>query len=101
MTNYPYILFNKSPEQLRRLGARGGKAQARNRRARRQAHAQAQPAAESALRLRPPGSRLAAKAKDSAGGPTCGPDYAPTVLPYFSSSPVEREWQKPDLSVAM
>ena len=25
MTNYPYILFNKSPEQLRRLGARGGK----------------------------------------------------------------------------
>ena len=35
MTNHPYILFNKSPEQLRRLGARGGKAQGRNRRARR------------------------------------------------------------------
>ena len=34
MTNYPYILFNKSPEQLRRVGARGGKAQARNRRLR-------------------------------------------------------------------
>jgi hypothetical protein len=34
MPNYPYILFNKSPEQLRRLGARGGKAQARNRRQR-------------------------------------------------------------------
>jgi hypothetical protein len=25
MTQYPYILFNKSPEQLRRLGARGGR----------------------------------------------------------------------------
>src|SRR5437899_2012363 len=33
--NYPYILFNKSPEQLRRLGACGGKANARNQRARR------------------------------------------------------------------
>ena len=37
MTKFPYILFNQSPEQLRRIGARGGKAQARNRRARRQA----------------------------------------------------------------
>jgi hypothetical protein len=35
MTHYPYILFNKSPEQLRRLGACGGKANARNQRARR------------------------------------------------------------------
>jgi hypothetical protein len=35
MTNYPYILFNKSPEQLRRLGARGGRAYGRNQRARR------------------------------------------------------------------
>jgi hypothetical protein len=36
MTNYPYILFNKSPEQLRLLGARGGRAYGRNqRRARR------------------------------------------------------------------
>ena len=26
MTNYPYILFNKSPEQLRLQGARGGRA---------------------------------------------------------------------------
>jgi hypothetical protein len=43
VTNYPYILFNKSPEQLRRLGASGGKAQARNRRARLQAPVQAQP----------------------------------------------------------
>ena len=33
--NYPYILFNKSPDQLRRLGACGGKANARNQRARR------------------------------------------------------------------
>jgi hypothetical protein len=35
MPNYPYILFNKSPEQLRRLGARGGKAYGRNQRVRR------------------------------------------------------------------
>jgi hypothetical protein len=35
MTNYPYILFNKSPEQLRRLGARGGRAFGCNQRARR------------------------------------------------------------------
>ena len=35
MTNYPYILFNKSPEQLRRLGARGGRAYGCNQRARR------------------------------------------------------------------
>ena len=34
MTHFPYILFNQSPEQLRRIGARGGKAQARNRRLR-------------------------------------------------------------------
>ena len=35
MNEYPYILFNKSPEQLRRLGARGGRAHSRNQRARR------------------------------------------------------------------
>ena len=35
MTNYPYILFNKSPLQLRALGARGGRAYGRNQRARR------------------------------------------------------------------
>jgi len=40
MTNYPYILFNQSPEQLRRIGARGGRTQARNRRLRRLAQAQ-------------------------------------------------------------
>ncbi len=43
MTNYPYLLFNQSPEQLRRIGARSGKAQARNRRARQQAQAQLPP----------------------------------------------------------
>ena len=26
MDDYSYILFNKSPQQLRRIGARGGKA---------------------------------------------------------------------------
>jgi hypothetical protein len=35
MTQYPYILFNKSPEQLRRQGTRGGKAYGRNQRIRR------------------------------------------------------------------
>ena len=35
MNNYPYILFNKTPEQLRRLGAGGGKIFGRNHRARR------------------------------------------------------------------
>ena len=34
MTDHSYILFNKSPDQLRRRGARGGRAHARNRRAR-------------------------------------------------------------------
>ena len=32
MTHSPYLLFHQTPEQLRRIGARGGKAQARNRR---------------------------------------------------------------------
>jgi hypothetical protein len=32
MNHSPYLLFHQSPEQLRRIGARGGKAQARNRR---------------------------------------------------------------------
>jgi hypothetical protein len=35
MAHYPYILFDKSPLQLRLLGARGGKACARNQRRRR------------------------------------------------------------------
>ena len=32
MNHFPYLLFHQTPEQLRRSGARGGKAQARNRR---------------------------------------------------------------------
>jgi hypothetical protein len=35
MNNYPYVLFNKSPLQLRLIGARGGRAHGRNLRARR------------------------------------------------------------------
>ena len=35
MSNYPPALFNKSPMQLRLLGARGGRAFGRNQRARR------------------------------------------------------------------
>jgi hypothetical protein len=34
MTNYPFLLFNQTPESVRRIGSRGGKASARNRRAR-------------------------------------------------------------------
>src|SRR5438093_836465 len=30
MTDYSYILFNQTPEQVRRIGALGGKAHARN-----------------------------------------------------------------------
>src|SRR5450759_4985663 len=33
MTEYPYILFNKSPEQMHHLGACGGRAYGRNQRA--------------------------------------------------------------------
>jgi hypothetical protein len=43
MTDFSYLLFNQSPEQLRRIGARGGKAQARNRRARLLTHNEARP----------------------------------------------------------
>ena len=32
MSHYPYILFNQSLEDLRRIGARGGRAYGRNRR---------------------------------------------------------------------
>jgi hypothetical protein len=35
MINYPFVLFNKSPLQLRLLGARGGRTFGRNQRARR------------------------------------------------------------------
>lgn len=35
MADYSYILLNKSPLQLRSLGARGGRAYGRNQRARR------------------------------------------------------------------
>ena len=35
MDDYSHILFHKTPQQLRRIGARGGKAFGRNERARR------------------------------------------------------------------
>ena len=59
MTKFPYILFNQSPEQLRRIGARGGKAQARNRRARLQTQTQARPHREA---VPPPPSQTTAQA---------------------------------------
>ena len=43
MTDFSYLLFNQSAEQLRRIGSRGGKTQARNRRARLLTHHEAQP----------------------------------------------------------
>jgi hypothetical protein len=43
MPNPAYILFNKSPEELRRLGSRGGRAYGRNQRARRRAAEQTAP----------------------------------------------------------
>jgi hypothetical protein len=57
MIHYPCLLFNQSPEQLRRIGARGGKAQARNRRARR--HAQAQLPPQSPTVIHPPAETAA------------------------------------------
>ena len=59
MTPFPYLLFNQSPEQLRRIGARGGKAQARNRRARNQAQAQLPPQTRAVV---PPPAETAAQA---------------------------------------
>jgi len=59
MTHSPYLLFNQSREQLRRIGARGGKTQARNRRARLQAQTQAQPHPGTVL---PPLAQTAAQA---------------------------------------
>jgi hypothetical protein len=50
MTNYPWILFNQSPRQLRIIGARGGRTFGRNQRARR---------ARLALMPPPPGHSVA------------------------------------------
>ena len=50
MTNdHPYLLFHQSPAQLRHIGARGGRAHARNRRARLGTHTPPQTAAPIAL----------------------------------------------------
>jgi hypothetical protein len=45
MPDHSYILFNKSPLQLRSIGARGGRAYGRNLRARRALSANTPPAA--------------------------------------------------------
>jgi len=63
MTNYPYILFNKSPLQLRALGARGGRAYGRNQRARR--------ALQALMPVPPPTAPLCA-----AAGPTAAASVA-------------------------
>jgi hypothetical protein len=64
MTHIPY-LFHQTTEQMRRIGARGGKTQARNRRAR-------QRAAGAAPRETPPAGRAAAgDHPPSHGGPGC------------------------------
>jgi hypothetical protein len=51
MTDDRYMLFNQSPGQLRRIGARGGRAYGRNQRARRAATATAPETVE--LRVAP------------------------------------------------
>ncbi len=43
MNHSPYLVFHQTPEQLRRAGARGGRAQARNRRDRLRAQPQTPP----------------------------------------------------------
>ena len=58
MTNYSYILFNKNPEQLRRIGALGGRAHGRNQRARRALAPLPRPSV--ALRARPQETAAAA-----------------------------------------
>jgi hypothetical protein len=57
MTPNPYLLFHQTPQQLRRVGARGGKATARNRRARLRA---AVPPLETTAARRPHGETTAA-----------------------------------------
>ena len=49
MNENPYILFNKTVDQLRRLGARGGRAYGRNRRTRRALTSVARQAAVTSL----------------------------------------------------
>ena len=63
MPEYYYILLNKTPAQLRRLGARGGKAQARNRRVRLRPRAPLQPNAD--LDLQPETAAQAIAALDA------------------------------------
>jgi hypothetical protein len=46
MADHSYLLFNKTPEDMRRIGARGGRASGRNRRARLLLLETAVPAAE-------------------------------------------------------
>jgi len=56
MTTFPYLFFNQTPERLRRIGARGGKARARNRRSQAPSLELAQPTAA------PPPAQTAAQA---------------------------------------
>jgi len=61
MTNYPYILFNKSPLELRLIGARGGKTFGRNQRIRR-ARIALMPTPTEAVPLNDAGTRSTAEA---------------------------------------
>ena len=79
MTDFPYLLFNQSPEQLRRIGARGGKAQARNRRARLQAQTPAQPHPGALLHPRAQTAAQAIAALDAQFPWLCGAEK-PTAL---------------------
>ena len=59
MTDFSYLLFKQTPEQLRRIGARGGKARARNRRLRAKAQTSVLTPPEAEL---PPSTSTAAQA---------------------------------------
>jgi len=65
MTDDSYILFNQTPQQLRRIGARGGKATARKRRTRLPSSPPAQPQ---------PGAVQATRTPTVADAAHCGRD---------------------------
>ena len=77
MADYSHILFNKSPLQLRQLGARGGKAYGRNQRLRRALL----PAASEAVQLRAAPQETTAKAIAT----------LETRFPWLSGQPTRRD----------
>src|SRR5712692_8589164 len=101
MTNSPYLLFNQSRAQLRRIGARGGKAQARNRRARLQAQTQAQPHPGTVL---PPLAQTAAQAitvLDAQFPWLCGAEKFLFAIRYLRQQPYAFQKDRTDLGAGL